>query len=238
MLDYTTKIPQKGIFVCICYNPQHMEPLARLFGSTLKVKVMRLFLFQEGEGYTVNEVALRTQAKSDLVKKELKSLELAGFVIYKEFGDSYEEVLSETVIPKRRPKVRKTARLVGYTINAESPLIDGLRELLVDTSLISHKDLLKYFSGFSYIKLLLLSGVFMKLDNAKADMIIVGEKVDQKRLSQTMKSIEAEIGKELRYSVFTPEEFLYRISMYDKYILDILSAPHDRVIEKMQVPKP
>ncbi len=216
-----------------------MEPLAKLFGSQLRVKIMRLFLFQEGEGYTVNEIVARTQSKLDLVKKELKILETAGFVIYKEFGDGFEEVLPEEIIAKNaRKKVRASARLLGYAINPDSPLIRGLRELLIDSNLMSIKDLQKHFSGFSYIKLLLLSGVFLKLENTKADLLLVGEKIDTKILAQTIKLIESEIGKEIRYSVFTPEEFLYRISMYDKYVLEILSAPHERIIEKMQIPKP
>jgi hypothetical protein len=217
-----------------------MEPLARLFGSALRVKIMRLFLFQEGEGYTVNEITVRTQSKIDNVKKELKLLESAGFVIYKDFGEGFEEVLPEDVVQKRtrNSSTRKTARLVGYAINTESALIRGLRELLVDSNLISTKDLQKHFAGFSYIKLLLLSGVFMKIDNVKADLLLVGEKIDMKRLMQTIKLIESEIGKEIRYSVFTPEEFLYRISMYDKYVLEILAAPHERIIQKMEIPKP
>lgn len=200
---------------------------------------MRLFLFQEGEGYTVNEIVARTQSKLELVKKELKTLESADFIIYKEFGDGFEEVLPDEIVAQNaRKKVRASSRLLGYAINPESPLIRGLRELLIDSNLISIKDLQKHFAGFSYIKLLLLSGVFMKLETAKVDILLVGEKIDMKRLAQTIKLIESEIGKEIRYSVFTPEEFLYRISMYDKYVLDILTAPHERIIEKMQVPKP
>lgn len=216
-----------------------MEPLARLFGSQVRVKIMRLFLFQEGEGYTINEIVVRSQGKLDAVKKELKLLESAGFVVCKEFDEGFEEVIPDDLIAKRsRKKTRASSRLVGYAINSQSPLISGLRKLLIDSNLISIKDLQKHFAGFSYIKLLILSGLFMKNDNVKADLILVGEKVDMKRLIQTIKLIESEIGKEIRYSVFSPEEFVYRISMYDKYILDILSAPHERIIEKMQVPKP
>ena len=217
-----------------------MEPLARLFGSALRVKIMRLFLFQEGEGYTVNEITVRTQSKTENVKKELKLLESSGFILYKDFGTDFEEVLPEDVVQKRGrgTGARKPARLVGYAINRESALIRGLRELLVDSNLISNKDLQKHFAGFSYIKLLLLSGVFVKIENVKADLLLVGEKIDMKRLAQTIKLIESEIGKEIRYSVFTPDEFLYRISMYDKYVLEILAAPHERIIEKMEIPKP
>jgi len=217
----------------------YMEPLAKLFASQLRVKIMRLFLFQEGEGYTINEIVVRTQSKLEMVKKELKLLESAGFISCKEFDANYEEVLSEDIAAKHaKTRTRATSKFLGYAINSESPLIRGLKELLIDSNLITTKDLQKHFAGFSYIKLLLLSGVFLKLENTKADLLLVGEKIDMKRLTQTIKLIESEIGKEIRYSVFTPEEFLYRISMYDKYVLDILTAPHERVIEKMQIPKP
>jgi len=216
-----------------------MEPLNKLFGSQLRVKIMRLFLFQEGEGYTVNEIVARTQSKLEMVKKELKLLESSGFVSCKEFDANYEEVLPEDIAAKRaKTRTRATSKFLGYSINLASPLIRGLRELLIDSNLLSTKDLQKHFAGFSYVKLLLLSGVFLKLDNTKADLLLVGEKIDMKKLTHTIKVIESEIGKEIRYSVFTPEEFLYRISMFDKYVLDILSAPHERVIEKMQIPKP
>jgi len=235
----TRKKSQEYTLFFLCYTLLVMEQLGKLFGSVLRVKIMRLFLFQEGEGYTMNEISSRVQSRSDLVKKEMKILESAGFVEYKEFGDNYEEVLPPEIVAKNlRRKVKSSRRLLGYSVNKNSPLISGLHELLIDTNLIDNKILLKYFASLSYIKLLILSGVFVKEPYSKSDIMLVGEKIDTKKLGQIIKQIEAEIGKEIRYSVFTPDEFLYRISMYDKFILDILRTPHIKLIEKMQIPKP
>jgi len=55
-------------------------------------------------------------------------------------------------------------------------------------------------------------------------------------LQKVVKSLEAEIGKELDYAVFDTEEFKYRIDMYDKLVCDIIDLPHEKLIDDGSYP--
>jgi predicted nucleotidyltransferase len=223
-----------------------MDTLAKLFGSALRVKLIRMFLFQDGPAYRISDIVVRTQSKTPLVRKELKLLEAIDIIRERELEpEAILEITTPAPEPKkgqkkaRATKVKKQIPAVmGYVLNKRFPLIRALSELLIESHLISPRDLQKYFSSHTQIKLLILSGVFVKNTESKADIVIVGEKLDTKKISETVKIIEAEIGKEVRYTVFAPEEFMYRMNMYDKYLIDILNNPHERIIEKMEIPKP
>jgi hypothetical protein len=224
-----------------------MDTLAKIFGSALRVKLMRLFLFQSESGaYSLAEIVQKTQSKTPLVRKELKNLEQIEFIKTKELEpESILEIITEAPEPKRGQKKARAKRtrktippVLGYLVNKRFPMIRGLAELLIESNLMSHKELNKYFSSHPQIKLLVLSGIFVKNTESRSDVVIVGERVDMKRIDQTMKMIESEVGKEVRYTVFTPEEFTYRMNMYDKYLIDILNNPHEKLIERLEIPKP
>ena len=50
-----------------------------------------------------------------------------------------------------------------------------------------------------------------------------------------MSSIEAELGKELRYAAFETLDFQYRLGIYDKLIRDILDSQHQKILNKLAI---
>jgi len=52
-------------------------------------------------------------------------------------------------------------------------------------------------------------------------------------LLSIMSSIEALLGKELRYAAFETTDFQYRLSIYDKLIKDILDYQHEKILNKL-----
>ena len=136
---------------------------------------------------------------------------------------------------KPKPPVIKKKKANGWILNKTFPLVKPLETLLLDSELIHTKDLHKRFKDAGAIKMLILSGIFMKDNERSTDMVIVGDKLDMKKLGRTMGLIESEIGKELRYTVYTPKEFAYRMEMYDQHLLDIFEYPHERVLDKIGV---
>jgi len=107
-----------------------------------------------------------------------------------------------------------------------------LQKLLVDSELIKEKDLLKRIKKSGSIKLLILSGLFVRDNDRKLDMLIVGEKIKKEILEKELAIIESEIGHEIRYAFFTQEEYAYRISMYDKLVRDVIEYERITIIDK------
>jgi len=67
-------------------------------------------------------------------------------------------------------------------------------------------------------------------------MLVVGDHLRRSTLENYMRSLEAEIGKELRYAAFETSEFNYRLGMYDKLVRDILDYPHRTVLDRIGLP--
>ena len=83
------------------------------------------------------------------------------------------------------------------------------------------------------LKLLVASGVFLRHDDRPIDLLIVGDKLDVPAMQKTISIMESEIGRELRYALFTTDDFLYRIKMYDKLIRDVFEFPHQKLINQL-----
>ena len=95
----------------------------------------------------------------------------------------------------------------------------------------NEKDIISRIKKSGRIKLLALSGLFIKDHNRKLDILIVGNRIKKDILEKEIAIIESEIGRELRYAFFDQEEFAYRTSMYDKLIRDILENDHKKLID-------
>jgi hypothetical protein len=83
------------------------------------------------------------------------------------------------------------------------------------------------------IKLIVLSGVFVRENEGRVDILVVGDNIKKASLDGALKILESEVGKELSYAVMDTNEFNYRLGMYDKFIRDILDYPHEKLIDKI-----
>lgn len=216
-----------------------MENLAKIFDSSARVKIMRLFLFNPAMPFDTADITKRSKVSSSTARRELKILFKTGFikkkVFTKEITMKPRKSKSKKKSKTKKEPVIKKKKAKGWILNTSFPLVEPLERLLIDAELIKTKDLHKRFKGNGSIKMLVLSGVFMRDNERSTDMMIVGDKINMKKLESTMKILESEIGKELRYTVFTPKEFGYRMEMYDQHLLDVFESPHERLIDKIGV---
>ena len=216
-----------------------MENLAKIFDSSARVKMMRLFLFNPTMPFDVSDVTKRSKITSSVARRELNILFKTGFLKKKTFTKEITIKPRKSTAKKKpktpKPPVIKKKKANGWILDTAFPLVKPLENLLIDAELVKTKDLHKRFKGNGSIKMLVLSGIFMKDNERSTDMMIVGDKMDMKKLESTMKILESEVGKELRYTVFTPQEFAYRMEMYDQHLLDVFESPHQRLVDKIGV---
>ena len=85
------------------------------------------------------------------------------------------------------------------------------------------------------IKLLVLSGVFTADDASRVDLLIVGDKINQRKFNNFLKDLEAEVGKELNCAVMTSKEFNYRYDMYDRFVRDLLTGKNEVLINRVNL---
>ncbi len=205
-----------------------MKILAELFGNDTKVKLMRLFLFNPDITYSSAEITERSRSKSKDVRKELLNLIKVGII--------KKKTVSRDVHYKKKKKVLiKKVQDVGYCLDQKFPYLQALRSLLIMVSLHANDDLVKKFSSVGRIKLFIASGVFIQVWDTRVDLLIVGDDLNLNRLDTVMKSMEAEVGKEISYSAFETSDFEYRYGMHDRLIRDILDLPHTTLVDKIGI---
>jgi len=185
-----------------------MKSVSHIFGGEAKVKVMRLFTFNPSLVLTVPEVASRIKERGGTVRKELRILTKAGLI-------------------KHRAK--------GFMLNSSYVYLPAVENFLIDATPISNKEIIKKISQAGNIKLILISGVFLHDRDSRVDILVVGDHLKQAKLSSAVTSIEAELGRELRYTVFETVDFQYRLGIYDKLVRDILDYRHEKILNKLGI---
>lgn len=190
-----------------------METLGKLFGSEAKVKIMRLFLFNPETIFDGSEIGERAKVDISKVRREMSNLEKIGLV-------------------KRRSSVKKKSGH-GFILESQFPYLLPLQNFLINIEPLQPKEIIKKVSRIGSIKLIVIAGVFLQEPESRADLLIVGDGVRPANLENLIKTLESEIGKELRYAYFTTDDFKYRISMFDKLIRDILDYPHKKILNKI-----
>jgi len=86
-----------------------------------------------------------------------------------------------------------------------------------------------------------LGGIFSNdfavdtLDSSgRLDLLIAGE-LKRGAAERFIKKVEADVGKELNWTLMSAQEFDRRLAMHDKLLRDILDYPHEFLINKLGV---
>lgn len=190
-----------------------METLGKLFGSEEKVKIMKLFLFNPDSSFSLSQIKDRIKTESKKVRRELGAIEKMSLI-------------------KKRMQKGKGYR---YFLNKEYVHYSSLQKFFLDIEPLQPKEIIHKISKLGSIKLILVAGLFIQNEESRVDMLIVGDGIKKTNLEKTIKMLESEVGKELKYAYFSTEEFKYRLSMFDKLTRDILDYPHRRVLDKLGI---
>ncbi len=187
-----------------------MDPLARLFGSYARLKLLRLFLFNDDMSFSLANIVDRTKTTKDVMRKEIVVLTVCG------------------VIKKR---VGKGA--AHYTANRKFQYFDALQSFIRSTTNLSDADMVSSFKRAGAIRLVVLSGLFTGALETKIDLLIVGDKLEDKPLDSAIRALEADLGRELRFASFSTEDFTYRRGVYDRLLRDVFDFPHRVIFDRL-----
>ena len=185
-----------------------MEILGKILGSPARVKLMRLFLLNPKKVFSRKDVIKRSRVNSDMVSKEIRLLSSVDFI-------------------KRHA--------MAWSFNPLFKYGEEMEMLLVSSDVLDKKNISNEFKKVGQVKLLLVSGVFIKNKDSKVDLLIVGDKMKRGKIEEEIKKLEAKMGTELLYAVFDTKEFVYRLNMYDKLIRDILDFPHEVILQAKEL---
>jgi len=213
-----------------------MDTLGKLFGSQARVKILRLFLLNPQDAYDAPMVAGKSKVSVSEARRELILLKAAGVIDNKAFT---KEIISKKNTKRKvhgqaaNQLIRK--RVEGYQLKTTFPLLSSLKNLIVSETPLNRNEIAQRLKAVGKIKFLAISGIFIDEPEARVDMLIVGDGLKKRSIENVLRTIEAEIGKEISYGALETPEFLYRISVYDKFVRDVLDTRHDTVVDKIGV---
>jgi hypothetical protein len=189
-----------------------MKSLAQLFGGEVRVRIMRFFLFNPDLHFDEEAIRMRLSTKPAETKNIVKDLTNLGF------------------LKKNKQK--------EWMLDHRFVYVKELRHLLVEGTLISDEDLIKRVGKTGRIRLIVLAGVFVQNWDSRVDLLVVGDRIKERSIISLMKSLEAEIGKEIRFAALSTEDFKYRISISDRLIRDIVDFPYRKIYGSLDMAFP
>lgn len=191
----------------------------QLFGSKTRVKLLSLFYNNPERPFYVREITRKVDEQINSVRRELQNLLNIGIV--KSVNQSnrlYYEV---------DPKYKFHAQLqsIFQQIPAKSKAIKETKE---------EDQILKKISKAGNVKMLFLSGAFVRGSNQNVDICIVGD-MNKAQLAKIIGDMEQEMSRELNYWVMRVEDFDYRRNLNDRSLMDILDAKKTVLLDTLEV---
>ena len=186
------------------------DPLQKLFGSIARLRLTRLFLFNPERSFSAFEAAQKTRVAPREAHKEAALLRGTGVL--------------------RRAGRRRPAR---FMLDPNFLHAAALRALLRDV--FSTGDLHARLRGAGAIKLIVVGGVFLGEWGATLDLLVVGERMQDKKFAARIRILESEMGRELSYALLQTQDFAYRLAMNDRLGRDVLDYPHKVVYDRLNI---
>jgi DNA-binding transcriptional ArsR family regulator len=181
--------------------------LKALFSSQTRVKLLATFLLHPESEYFIRELTRLLGEQINSIRRELENLRAIGLV-----------------------KARHRNRKKYYRVDTEFPLYTDLRSLF-SKEIQAESPVIASLKSLPNIQLIVLAGSFTGTES-KVDLLVVG--TVKKELIEALLLQDPEL-KNVKYSVFLEADFLYRLSLKDRFILEIIDDPrHITVLNTLQ----
>lgn len=199
------------------------DSLSILFGSQARVKLLRFFLFNPSQEFTFDDISRRAKLVRRTARTEINALERA-------------EVIKKKVLfvpHKNRPNTK--ARTQGYVLNLKFPQLASLQAFLFETAPINGTTVAKHMQKAAPLDFVALTGVFTREFDRRLDILIAAKKLNESKIEVAIRSLEAELGIEIRYATFASADLMYRVGMNDKLTRDVFDYPYIILTDKIGI---
>jgi hypothetical protein len=198
------------------------DPLSILFGSTARVKLLRFFLFNPSKEFLFDDISKRARLVRRTARTEISALEKAGVIRQKSVFMS---------VPGKSKKMKALA----YTLNKDFQELQALQTFLFETAPIDGKNLLVHLRQAGVLDFVGIAGVFMRDFEQRLDVLLAMKQFSQAKVEKAIRSLESEIGVEIRFAAMSSSDLMYRVGMYDKLTRDFFDYSHQVLVDRIGV---
>lgn len=177
-----------------------------LFGSKTRVKLLHLFLNNPNRAFYVREITRKIDEQINSVRRELANMLSIGIIQ----SDSSNNRLY-------------------YEVNQAYIHYEPLRAIFGDSafssesSQVTTSDWSKRLKPLGDVRVALLCGSLVRGSQSDVDVFLVGS-INKTQAKKFIKDMEAEEGRGLNYTIMPYEDFYYRLSIKDRFIMDIING--------------
>jgi len=186
------------------------EIFSQLFDSRVRSRLIKFFMLNDKHDYSLHDIIRKNKMSSIQTSRELHRFEKMKMVLV---------------------RMKKGKRY--YETNTDFIFYPELKNLVVKSNTMPECRSLSRIKSLGKVKLALISGVFLNYPKGRADLLVVGDEMSRAKLKHLLESLEAEVGKEINYSIMGSDEFKYRTDMLDKFIMEFLEGPYEEIISKV-----
>jgi hypothetical protein len=192
--------------------------IEQLFGSKTRVKLLYLFYSNPNRSFYVREITRKIDEQINSVRRELSNLLNIGIItsdntnnrLYYEVNQKFEHYEPLLAMFGGKPKTVVKASKSSAT-PAEGDELD--------------------LKSLGNIELALFTGQFTRDESTGIDLLIVGN-VNQNKLQKFVSELEAQEGKDIRYTVFSIDDYRYREQINDRFIDLVKNAKKQVLVDK------
>lgn len=179
-----------------------------LFGSKTRVKLLSLFFNNPNRPYYVREITRKVDEQINSVRRELSNLLAIGII-----------------------RSEGSNNKLYYEVNQDYQFYAPLRSIFTNVALDEAElkdsgeetEVVKKLRSAGNVQLAFETGAFVRDQSVSTDLFIMGD-VNRARISKLVIEMEQELGREINYTIMTPEEYGYRQRLNDRFLSGLLSA--------------
>lgn len=191
-----------------------------LFGSKTRVKLLHLFLNNPNRAFYVREITRKIDEQINSVRRELANMLSIGII-----------------------KSENSNNRLYYEINQDYTHYKPLREIFADSASggndtveakVDTNDWAKRLKPLGDVRVLLFSGSLVKGSASDVDVLIAGD-INKTQTKKFIKELEEEENRSLNFAVMSYQDFYYRLSIRDRFVISVTSGKYTVICDTEQI---
>lgn len=181
--------------------------LRTLISSKTKRSILKKFWAGTDDKYYVRQLSAALNISVGTVYRELIKFEKSGILNSEYVGN-----------------------LRFFSVNKKNPLFKELKQMIFKTEGVKGR-LEEELNSLIGIKTAFIYGSFAKQEernDSDIDLFLLG-KIDEDDLVKKISGLESEFGREINYTIYTPEE-LSRVKNKNSFLKEVLNGPKELLI--------